>query len=178
MKIVGTILLLIMFFLLPRITYSQKWIKLPNSDIKFSNFQADSSIRWQDFDYEYFLKGDRMLSVSKGISDEFKALLTEAPKIFEDLYKCAYNVSKKEELGWTKESFGGQLLDTLVMNVPFKSTVVISSRTYYQGVNESIWILSNPPAMNELGGWYLKMVFRIKGKKLKYLMSDKDHIVI
>lgn len=172
------IIILILTILSVATTSAQKWTKLSNSDIKFSNFESDSSIKWQDYQLEYFLKGDRMLSIEKNISDDFKLLLIESPQIFDDLFNCAYNVSKKEELRWSNEPFSGQYLDTLVKNVPFKSTVVIDGRTYYHGVNESIWIISNPPAMRELGGWYLKMVFKIKGKKRKYLKSDKDHMVI
>jgi hypothetical protein len=157
---------------------AQTWITLKNTQIQFSDFHSSSSIKWQDYSFEFFLKVDRLLAVDKNLSDDFRNILSKNPEIFEDLFKNAYNVTDKNDLRYAKNGKGVVTLDSLALNIDFKSTVIITGRDIMHGHKESIWRLSNPPGTYELGGWYIKIVFSGKGKNRKYIITDKDHMVI
>jgi hypothetical protein len=158
--------------------FAQRWTKLPNSDIKFSDFQADSNIKWKDYSFEYFLKGDRMLSISKGLSEDFKTILTKNPEIFDDIFANVYNVTEKNRLHYEKKGDIYFCLDSIAANINFKTAVILSGRKIINQNRELVWEMSNPPGTHELGGWYMRIVFKDNGKKRKYLRTMKGHMIL
>lgn len=163
-------------------TFSQNWIQLPKTNILFSNFIQDDKDNFRNYEFEYFKKGDSLISVARFLSDDFKKLFTSDKKAFDDIYKAAYQVIDKSELIFNRKDLQNNSLDTSISSLNFKTTVILNDRSFVSGVNEFIWVITNGSSdPMKLGGvCYINIVFK-KGtakKKNKYISTIKSHIVL
>lgn len=171
-------------FILPFIFYtstifSQNWIKLPHSKILYSNYIQDKKDNFSDFSFEYYKKGDSLISIAKFLSNDFYTIFNENPKAFDDIYKVAYKVINKPELILKTGDRDFIYLDSIIASVDFKTTVIIDDRNFVSGFNEFIWVLKNASGENiNFEPCFINMVFHKGKKKAKYISTVKSHCEI
>ena len=177
-----TLRLFIILVLASTRTFSQNWTQLPKTNILFSNFIQEEKDNFRDFEFEYFKKGDSLISVARFLADDFKKLFTSDKKAFDDIYKAAYQIIDKSELIFTRNDIKDNSLDTVISSLKFNTTVILNDRSFVSGVNEFIWVITNGSGNpRQLGGvCYINIVFkknkRTKGNK--YISTIKSHIVL
>lgn len=161
--------ILILLFIISINTFGQNWKEIPKSKILYSNFIAEN--KSSDFQYEYFKKGNTLITVEKYLSEDFIKLFTSNPEAFDDIYKVAYGkVEKTELLKWNK-------LDSVIKDIEFEDTAIIVNRNFVSGINEFIWVLT---VGIDLEPCYINLVFE-KNKaerKTKYIATIKSHCEI
>jgi len=150
-------------------SFGQNWKEIPKSMILYSSFTTENNS--SDFKYVYFKKGNSLITVEKYLSEDFIKLLTSNPEVFDDIYKVAYRIVEKSELiNWGH-------LDSVIKDIEFKDSVIITDRNFVNGVNEFIWVLTNG---TDLEPCYINLVFeknKAKGES-KYMASIKSHCQI
>lgn len=172
--------LLIILLLSASAMKAQNWVRIPKTQILFSHYIQDKEDNFSDFSFEYFKKGDSLISVAKFLAKDFLNVFAQSPKAFDDLYKAAYQVTDKSDLMLKTADPSFFYLDSIIAGVAFKTTVVITDRHFVQGENEFIWMLTNGSGSPGNEPCYINMVFQKSKKKEKpaYLSTVKDHCEI
>ena len=127
----------IVLFLFCLETSAQHWTKIPRTDIEFSNFTNPNHDNWFSVHFEYFRKNQKVIGVTRGLTEEFYVMLQEAPFAFDSIFN---NLSLK-----TMKSLDTILhrFDSSILKIEYKEAAIIESWEVIIGYNEIIWQLKN-----------------------------------
>ena len=115
----------------------QNWSKLSGSNIEFSNFTHTNRDNWFLIHYEYFRKGDKIVGVSRGLTEDFYAMFTETPLAFDSIFNNCHLITTPE-LDTMLSRF-----DSSILKIKYKQAAIIESREVTYGYKEVIWVLKN-----------------------------------
>jgi hypothetical protein len=118
-------------------SFCQNWSKLPRSNIEFSNFTHTNHDNWLLIYHEYFRKGDKIICVSRGLTEDFYAMFTETPLAFDNIFNNCHLITTPD-LDTLLPRF-----DSSILKVKYKQAAIVESREVTYGYKEVIWVLKN-----------------------------------
>lgn len=156
-----------------RVTF-KTWQTIPNTKIVFSDYDHcdDNEVCWAGH-FEYFKRGDSLISVRKDLADNFYTLFRKSPEAFSDIYNMA---NPEEKSGLTFKNYKSHdldlsSLDSMIQSVPFKTSVTIYDIKYIKGLTEFVWVLQTVNAKLPFEGYDISILFN---KKMKYKSATKN----
>jgi|GEM_PF-5824379 len=117
---------------------SQNWIRIPKTNIVYSNFINTNDDNRYAHPYAYFQKGDSLIAINQAFAQDFYRLFTENAASFDSIYQEAPRKMNKKE--YNQFRFCG---DTALLKINYQNVVSIKWKEEVYGYNEVIWVLTN-----------------------------------
>jgi hypothetical protein len=117
---------------------AQRWAKIPGTDIEYSHFTNPNNDNWFSVHMEYFRKGENVIGVSRGLTEEFYEMFQETPIAFDKIFNNLFLKTTKSLDTTLTNRF-----DSSILKIDFKEAAIIESRDIIDGYNEVIWRLKN-----------------------------------
>lgn len=145
------LLLIIVFSVLQ--ASSQTWVKIPNSDITYSNFWATAGDDQYKIKFEYFKKGDDLLVVERFQANNFYNILSFTPVAFDSIFSNAMTICYKENMD-------KKFSDSLIKNINYHRAFLLTNMKVVVGYKEIIWIMKNTGPCSSSNPCYLNIIFQ------------------
>ena len=159
-------LIIILLLLFAHNLFGQTWQLIPKTQIKFSNFIKTKDTNRYICNFEYFQKGDSIISVQKDLAEDFYELFNETPNEFEKIYKASQLFTFKTEIDKSELSKSVcHILDSIIPIINFRIAVVINKKEIIEGQHVLIWKLENIILTSYLNPCFIDIKFLKKNDK-------------
>jgi len=129
----------ILSILLLNVSHAQKWSTIDNTTIQFSSLLKPNGENWNEFYYEYFKNGDKIIAVEKNLAQDFVDLFRDYPQAYDSIF--IYSFRKTVKGDGISDLFADA--DSILFKQDFKTAVILSKRDIAIGHNEVVWIIKN-----------------------------------
>ncbi len=163
--------------------WGQNWIKIPGTDILYSDLLKKDSSNFNAYQFEYFKQGSRVIAVEHSWANNFLKLFRKNTVAFHDMYNASPRI--QEKISWLEQnSFYKNSLatDTIVINMSFEQIMFITDCRFIKGYREYLWIMEIGSGDHiNLEPCYMNVVYKISKRKrraFKYLATVKGYCEI